>query len=632
MVALAVLAGTLDHVMQHQLEEMSLTVQEALRLSLLRLLDGLEVAALTERTNRQEDEATAYQTESVNLSNQATQDEHYAEIQRNRGDYLERLSRMETAQAAMHYQWARHDDAERAALLQNITALQEDRNETLTELQQVVHEGACAWKVVSSICAAVGGATKLQERADADSLAIQNDWREANQLERQEAMQNLVAEMMTTKSHRYDQAAHDLWQIANQWEVAAQQAWNQSQHDNTTAQALWQEANREHKIIQQDKSVEYKVDVRVAKLMQQADMQRSAAYWCAVGAIVTACAAVLFFGGQVIPRGLAAVQALETSHDATDMTYVALHVLIFLLVLGLAGDYVVYLERYTTLQRAIILIWFATVASLGQTISLHALPWAVQQAMATTNREPVDVIVFVMDMATRFVILGIMSLMEILLAWLSLGHALFSPVVAGICANWFFRLLVVGLCLAYGIWVEYPRRDAQDATVDEMTTLTSAESLWPENQSIALSSSEASESTPLRKSDLVSWGTAIDLALGAGEPGDGTTASLSRTSTPLGSLYQDLSRLILPLEILFVACMMAVLRNGLRVVWISHPTWIQISVLACVMGLLAVAFWFTHEACCEKTWADSSTKSRKNDEFWGTASLRVRPKFEMVQV
>lgn len=337
---------------------------------------------------------------------------------------------------------------------------------------------------------------------------------------------------------------------------------------------------------------------------------------------MSAATAVVFFGGKVIPKAHAAVQVLETTHDTSHMVYAGLHVLIFMGVLGIASHFFVYLDHYTTVQRAVILIWFAGVASLGQTLALHAIPWTLQQAM-TTTQEPADFIVFCVEMATRVVVLFAMFLMEILLVWLTFGHALLSPFFVGICANWFFRFLVVAALVVYGVWVEGPRREAQYTAVDETSTLTS--SSWPENRSILL---QASEATPLRKADLMSWGTTIDLAMG--EPVEGTTTPSS--TSVLGALLEDMSRLILPLEILFVACMLAVLRNALHVVWISHATWIQCSVLVCALGLLLVAFWFTHEACCENTWDTTSSRNRTRGDSSTTASLRMRPKFEMVQV
>ena len=278
MVGSALMAGSLDHAMHRQLEQMGETVQQALRLSLLSLLDGLEVSALSQRAEQEEEHAAEYQQQAAGFRDQAAKDKHYAVIQRERGAYLDRLSHMETAQAAMHAQLAKRDDAERVALLHNITDLEADKNETLVELQNI-HQGACEWKVVSAICNAVGGATELQKRADADSLAIQNDWKQAGRLERQEVMQNLVAEMMTTKAHRYEKAANDLREIADRWDVAAQDAWARAQQDNATAQELWERAEHDNKIMERDETVEYKVDALVARLMQRADTQGSAAYW-----------------------------------------------------------------------------------------------------------------------------------------------------------------------------------------------------------------------------------------------------------------------------------------------------------------------------------------------------------------
>ena len=622
MVVLALLAGCMDHGMQRHLQKLDICVRDALRLTMLRLLEGLDYAAESDRAQVEEKQAFEYEHAAKEHEAKAERDSYYASKTRHRGDYLEKLAEMETADAAQRAEMAQKDDGERLALLQNITAIEKDENETLADLKQV-NEGACGWKLLSPLCATVGGTTELQHRAHADAVEIHEEWLAAKQLGRQEVMQTMVADMLKKKSAQYNSSATDLMKMADRWDAQAQHEYEQAAEDNVTANALWHKAEHDEKVMEKDLIIEYKVDILVQQLMHRAERERTAAYWCAVLAIMAACIALVFFAGKVIPKAHQAVQLLEETKDASNLAYMGVHALIFLVVTGMAGHYLVHVEQYTNVQRAVILTWFAIVASCGQTIALHALPMALQQAFVLET-PTADVMAFVVEVVTRYVVFFVMFLLEIVLVWLTLGHGFFQQGIVDICASWAFRLFVLAAVVAYGWFVE----GARMAGDDNSTLPSRASSSWPDNQTILMTDG-ASEATPLRKADALSWGTTIDLAIGNNAPAASESAALVSI---YGALLQDLRKLILPWEILLVACMLAVLRNALHVVWISHATVLQGCVLACAMGLLVLTFYFYHEVCCEQTWSSSSGGAGKSSPGASLGAPRVPPKFEMVSV
>ena len=612
--------------MQLYIQQMNTTVQRALRLSMLRLLEGLEYAAAQERAQAEEHKAAQYSHAAEEYKEKVTRDRDFANRIRHRGDYLERLGEMETAKASKLSQLAQQDDEERLALLENITALEKDENETMAALREI-HEGACGWKIVGFICDAVGGATELQTRANSDYLQVHEDWKEATRLSQDEVMESMIAEMLTQKSDRYEQSAKDLWRVADRWDARAQSDFQAAQVDNAAATILWNKAQQDVKIMERDEEIEYRVDILVNHLMEQADTMRVAAYWCAVAAICCAASALVYFGGKVIPKTHEAMQILEETKDVLSLAYVGVHVLIFLATVGLAGQYLVEIERYASTQRAIILFWFATVASLVQTISLHALPWGLQQV---TSPEPSGSFLnFLAESGARCIVFFFMFLLEVLLIWLTFGRGIFRNGIVNFCSSILYRLLVLAAVVAYGWKIEGPRRSNYEESIADASTLVSmSTSSWPENESVMLTHG-ASEATPLRKADIMSWGTTIDLAIWGGEerPFTNTLPDAENHSSIYAALFQDLRKLLLPLEILFVACMLSVLRSALHVVWISHATWIQCGVLVCAICLLLVAFFFAHEVCCEQALAESDSTIISRIK-----SLRSLPKFEMVQV
>jgi hypothetical protein len=293
----------------------------------------------------------------------------------------------------------------------------------------------------------------------------------------------------------------------------------------------------------------------------------------------------------------------------------------------LAGDYFVFLDMYTSVQRGVIIVWFAVIASWMQTICLHALPWAIQQVLAEDPSE-LDVVAFGIEMSTRYVVFVAMFLLEVLLLWLTLGHWLFDKSVVTTLSSAAFRFVAVLAVAAYGILVEAPRRQTASLSSDSVST-------WPENRTIRFSGdspsaiSANSEVTPLCKADLTSWGTTIDIGMGVGGGPESTSCSTAyglSASNPsvFRALWEDLRKLLLPFEILLVACLIAVLRNALHVVRISYPTWAQYGVLVCALGVLVAALWLTREVFGEKT-SSPPTTTRKS--FTDTSKSR----FEMVQ-
>jgi hypothetical protein len=630
----------MDRNMTEYAHQMQLTVQQALRLATIRLLEGVEYTAAHDAYQRAEAQAQEYAHTAEEYQLAADRDAYIAMRQRQRGEYLQHVAETEASEAAMHAAVAQQDDTDRLQLLNNITQLKQDENQTLQALDEEVHEGACSWYVVASICRAVGGATQLQNRANEDYLAIHRDWKVATQLGRDEVWQRDVADMLTNRSSRYADASEDLRMVADRWDAQAQRDYETAKADNVTASKLFQKATRDEAIMHRDADVEYKIDRLVHGLLQRAEEERTTAYWFAVGAILGASGALIFFGQRVVTKTPQAWKNTQT--DTPTLAYVGVHLLIFLGIVGVTGHYWLRMDAYTTIQRAVILLWFATLASLTQTIALHAVPWTWE--VLSSTHEPPPFMVLILEVSTRYVVFFALFLLEVLHVWLVLGHGFFQEGWISFLASWPIRIFVVAAIAAYGWYIEVPRRQQGpgEGGQDEVSSWTTTGGTpWPENQSIVMtnssnagapSPSSASEVTPLRKADLLSWGTTIDLAAGHGSRGASTTTSMA--SSVYQALWEDLVRLVFPLEILFVACMVAVLRTSLHLVWISHATWIQYGMLMCTLGLVLAAFWLAREVCFGTKGSSGNRQPQVGERATFSdvpSATNEAPKFEMVQ-
>ena len=121
-----------------------------------------------------------------------------------------------------------------------------------------------------------------------------------------------------------------------------------------------------------------------------------------------------------------------------------------------------------------------------------------------------------------------------------------------------------------------------------------------------------SEFTPLRKDEVPSVGTALDLNnYGVESTSSPQTAPRKTVIADVAALQHEFHQLLLPFEILVIASMVAVLRNSLHTVWNSQTTALQGAVLVCAFILVLLGAVFAKEILtCEQCYKINSNKRR----------------------
>ena len=596
-------------------------------------MENLEAYRLERDVLKEKRGAGTFEEEAERLEAKAAIEEVYAERDRDYSYHMAEMANLEQQKAESMLDKSHFTEELRQKVLANITQTQEDEEETLEQIRKI-HEGACSWKGLSTICDTVGGITGLQQKADKEALLIQSEWREAAALDRQEKLQSMIAEMLVGKAEKFNETASDLLRVADLWEAHADRQWEMALAMNETSQEMEEEASeKEHEVSEMISDIN-ELQIEAHKYLRAAQMDHVAAYWFAIAAIVTGFSALFFFVITAASRALvffeqaSYIDPARNEDTATwyNATYCVLHGFVFLVTVGMTGDYFFHMSQYPVGQRAIILVWFSFLASVFHTFLLQAVPRFLVECRAQVP----SITDFVFHLICKFLVFFFVFMIEVLLVWLSLGRTLFSPPIVNAVSAIPFCLMVVVLALVHAVYFDKQTQQPGNESVtvwrcdDQSTILSNAGASYQ-------TSFATSECTPLRKEEILSHGTVIDLH---GE--DLTRSSLSSESRTswreyFVALRKELYQIVLPFEILVVACMVTVLRSCLMTVWNSQATVFQCAVLVCASVLVLMGAILVNDLTCCDECQDSRTTVRRREKI--TKMLGKRPDaLELVEV
>mmetsp|Transcript_16197 Transcript_16197/g.21189 ORF Transcript_16197/g.21189 Transcript_16197/m.21189 type:complete len:659 (+) Transcript_16197:95-2071(+) len=618
MLAFALMAGSMDWKMHRHLESMSDSMQDALRMSVFDLMEQLEIHDLEIQAEREEYRAHSYKEKAAILDNKSDNEHGFANKARTRGDYLAKVAAMEEEESQTTLEKAQRNEELREQVLGNLTLEEQEHEETLNKLRSV-HQGICNYTLFGKVCDTVGGVTGLQQKSKSEALRIQSELIQVSTLDREEKLQEIVSKMLQGKSQEYSNTASDLLHVADLWDQHAQKEYELSQVVNATASVLENDAAA---LEQAEEEVEEEVvetNLEIYMLMHSAQLDHINAYWCAMVAIIFAFCGLVFFVRMAAPRAASFLeecfdvdpaaqqqQQEELLHSMRNASYCGLHVMFFMAVVGMTGDYFEHIGQYSVGQRTVVVVWFAFLGTVFQTFFLHAIPRFLVEVRAQVP----ELKSFCIYLITKGLVLFFVFSLEVLFAWLSVGPTLFSPALVNIFNTlpYCFFTVLLSMISAFYFDSNLPSDSTESVTVwrcpDEQSTLLS-------NAQKSFQSGVFSEVTPLYKDEILSHGTILDLDRGRGAR---TTVSLaSSTASHVQALRDEFQQLVLPFEVLIIASMVAVLRSCLDTVWHSQATLLQGSIFICAFILVLLGGVLvkdlTCEECCEPS---SSRKSQRN--------------------
>jgi hypothetical protein len=553
---LAYLASTATFEMQRHISAVSTSIQKALRLTAIHMLEASESIQLHQQASYEEYEAKVLEQESQQLQARGEwEHDIYAQQQRQRGEFLLKLSVYEQNKANMHWHNVERDQELHQQIMANVTLDTERHEETLQELQNKMQNAAAFCNMTSlfsSLCNAIGGVTSLQEKSDHEALLLQKEWNNANEADQDEVMELTVAKLLQHQADEYKNTSEKLLAAAKAWDERAQVDYERSRLEHLASQALQATANELEHQAQREEEWNVKNTEMVHLVLIQAQSDHVAANWKAIQGIL--CAAIVLI--ILIPRAMNNVHVQCTAlaeqqggrqrrrpgrqqHDIDNASsllqlptnfghgvsaFVA-HVLIFLLIFGSkVGDYLVSLQYHDIPERAVIILWFAAVAAACHVLILHGIR-AVYTEMTIVNvitptssssSSPNNTITrrdwsnVCWQLGKRFVVLLILFIMEVLFCWLLMGNTLlFQASVVAFLSTWVpFRFCALALLTWHVVCMDLEHllltTHVDDDNEEESTVWLSVNHRNNYNNG-------ATEVTPLNKQEILSVTTPIDI-------------------------------------------------------------------------------------------------------------------------
>lgn len=605
------MAGRVDIAVMDALEEMTNRSRFALRLTATGLIEAMEAQFLEAALERGEERAKEFDEESKSEFYKSNVDQVYAERDRKRAEYFQQYAVHDFNLSVLYTQKVQQEEQMRADILRNITRDEQEKSETLRELDQL-HSGLCGVTVLDQICGLVGGVTDLQRKADEESLRLVQEYQAKENVTRREFMDNIVAVSFAGKAATFNKTATELLQAAEYWEAKSKEDFLKGIEYNKSGTSL-------HESVDQLKDEEVKEvawEKNNLSLAEKDWMASEKAYERALRLAVVgsflAIAALSFFLAKTVTKSMRlAVSFHLWCSDArtTDqefwrcLSYCFVHLFIFLFCIGAVGDYLGKLYHFEWNQRSVIFTWFSFVGASLQTISLHTIPHASAE-WPLTRRD-----CFVISKLSFFRLISLMILfaVEVLFAWVNFNRWMFSPEARAVFGHpiWCITTLFV---VSLHVTMFEPRGNVPVVYEDESRLITP--DLFSFNFPPAVVSvsgrSIASEITPLTSVGNYSPPKVISNSTGPtvaafrefdlSPEGHGACSrpmdthqlqcSAATCSPYTVDLRRELQNLFLPIELLFVTCMVAVLIDCLPLA--NHFLLAKIG-LICFIILLTIA-------------------------------------------
>jgi hypothetical protein len=603
----------LQYQSQRRLVKVSTAVRQSLRLRAIAVMESIEFQQLLLQQQKQQRNndgtAQAYANQSALLEVRAQAEEARAQQLQHRAHQYETMWENEKRDAEYVLEQVQRDNDLRLALLANITKEQdmEDKLEQ-EELAKRVHLGWCDTALVRSACMAIGGVTSLHNQELDEKARIVQDTQELNGIEENEFLDELIALFLLGKAQRYNETAQDLIKLAAIWKARAQHDEAQAVLYNRTAEQLLSEQEQLKKRTNQEHNWELLNEKAASKLWTYAKRQQSIAYWLALPAIFLALVALCFY---LLPLlfvkfcsfAVAFVPTVTSSIDAQkNVSYAVQHALIVLLTLGICKSFLLHLDAFGIPQRAVIVIWFAFLAGLIDTVLLHTIPLCMWFQSVRSMEEVKEVAI---QTALRLGCNSVFSVTEFLVLWLTARDLLFSVDALDFLGRPLVRLVILcSVALHVVVYRPRPSAIALDTDDDKSTMPTMDESFGDADD--LTDSSSGSKSSPMttskfppRSFDAMTVSSATEnrpLVYLDEMRGHQHTTSRSAAGASFPyirvNLRAEWRRLAVSTNLVLVVCAVSVIVHGIPVTWI-HPT--RSMALLLVVVAASISFvWRSH--------------------------------------
>lgn len=594
MVLLTVGAVQLSTQSKQSLRNLSSAVLQALQYTAMARMEQSEANVLHNQAEYDATVARDDERQAQFLAHRARDETILAQRARVRGQYFERLTVIEDQETKAMRSQVQEDDAMRIGLEANLTS---DQQEFVTLLwseqeqqQQQQQPNGCSdyiWPF-ESFCTILGAIPGLSRKTERDEDAFNNNKIELSKLarqilreshdltyvERRKYLDQVVTAILQGQTDEYNQTAVYLQWSAAQLDARAQQDRESSRRANESAAEAWTETERVNAMIAREDAWDQGNAAAAQDLMIQAERLGRAARETAIGAVVLAFVALVFFASKMgvwIGDIVQAVRDRDSRSRDMDLlwsaSYIIQHVLIFLLVTGVMNNseyQLLHLDDFDVAKRAAIVLWFAYLGAGVQAILLHTIPHCMSVRHTTLDREAL----FQVALQFFWRLLAGMAffVMELLIAWLTLRNVLFTESnIHALSSVGFYFYFVLMISIHLGVFE--PRVLSLSRHVDEQSTvLMSDDDDTADIDEMAIESAVPTETSPLREVDTLSSSPTFELPFfffrNNNQPSSIGSFRSNLTSPYAIDFGWERMKLIATFEILLVICAACVVRNS----------------------------------------------------------------------
>ena len=417
-------------------------------------------------------------------------------------------------------------------------------------------------------CDVVGGVTavgmEVSAAAAATKAATEFAAATANKV-KEESELALVGDLQAKVAEDTEMAT-ELQADEAELEELAQEEKAEGLEEEAAADALFEEAEVEQEAAAENEGVAATEETAADASAEQALMHGVAACWDAMMAGIVGVFAFGYYALRItfsllIPGMISTVGFVDVALKAgpssipiakslvRDLSYVLHHGFIFLLSIGCLGTLLSGLENNGIRARGGLILLFAVMGGLVQTLVLHSVP--------TRLKSKAGICWIIRDALSRTLILTVLFALEILILLVNLGHeTLFFFLSGASLDRWWWKVLFVSTLAAHLWFLELPR-----SVHDQIRGSKNVETNSSTPCDIA-AKSHAQEPTE------------FDSLLGAASEShrlqDVRYGDTPQTTPVHISFRDEFNKLQIPFEILVLSCMLALIRHcipSLHALW-----------------------------------------------------------------
>ncbi|GAX23972.1 hypothetical protein FisN_26Lh029 [Fistulifera solaris] len=403
----------------------------AMQLQAMQTMEQMEWKEIAEQVEYVHHELHQLQDQNEILMQKVDWEQAQAQYDALRAQSLQSVAEQNEQKAQWMDQQVNATDQKRLALLKTIQEEVQTEQERLQQLHDSqFRSNFCDSLGISLLCDWMGDLTKLQRESDEADVQIHRDMEQLDEIDQQEYLQRIIEQAFQHQAQKYQRVADDLLRTASRWAVQATLDQHKLDALVQTTKALEQDTLSLEQQISRYEHSEVEMTDAVKRLLQDAHQYEKASemnfYTSFILLVIPLVVFTLRCAAQLVNAVHRGVNCFQQKNPPPmelfqDVSLILLHGLFFLVTAFACRDYLANLEQYSTRKRCIVILYFACLGSLAQSLWLQVVPHVMYEQPWRTSRPVTAQIIWniVKCFLKRLILLLPCFILEVLMLCLS---------------------------------------------------------------------------------------------------------------------------------------------------------------------------------------------------------------------